>query len=131
MEQPISAAELLRRNELHLNEIQILAPSLGALVQSCAAETQEQVEIQVKYEGYIQRQNEEITRLEKFQEMPLPSSLHYGAIPGLSSEVVEKLTRIRPHSLGQAARISGITPAAINILVMHLKKQRSAKAIAE
>jgi tRNA uridine 5-carboxymethylaminomethyl modification enzyme len=81
----------------------------------------EQVEIQVKYQGYIERQLEQIERMRKQEEARIPADLDYSAISGLTSEVREKLERFRPDTLGQAARIQGVTPAAIAILSVMLK----------
>ena len=83
----------------------------------------EQVEIQVKYSGYIQRQEEEIDRNRRHEESELPAEIDYQEVRGLSSEVIEKLSKHRPINLGQASRIQGITPAAISLLRIHLKKQ--------
>jgi tRNA uridine 5-carboxymethylaminomethyl modification enzyme len=82
----------------------------------------EQVEIQIKYEGYIERQREEVERQEHFETRRLPEGLDYRAVHGLSVEVQQKLNQHRPETLGQAARISGITPAAISLLLVHLKR---------
>ena len=81
------------------------------------------MEIQVKYDGYIKRQMEQIERFQKLEEVNFPKDFDFGSVIGLSTEVMEKLKRIRPHSLGQASRISGVTPAAISILMVNLKKQ--------
>ncbi|MBO6656502.1 MAG: tRNA uridine-5-carboxymethylaminomethyl(34) synthesis enzyme MnmG [Pseudomonadales bacterium] len=82
----------------------------------------EQVEIDSKYQGYIARQQEEIERIQAQQAFPLPVDLDYGEIQGLSNEVVQKLSDVRPATLGQASRISGVTPAAVSLLLIHLKK---------
>lgn len=82
----------------------------------------EQVEIDSKYQGYIARQQEEIERIQAQQAYPLPADLDYGEIQGLSNEVVQKLSDVRPATLGQASRISGVTPAAVSLLLIHLKK---------
>lgn len=87
----------------------------------------EQVEIDSKYQGYIDRQQEEIDRVRAQQELALPDNLDYSDIRGLSNEVVQKLSDIRPATLGQAGRISGVTPAAISLLLIHLKKHQYAK----
>jgi tRNA uridine 5-carboxymethylaminomethyl modification enzyme len=131
IEQPLSLAEILRRPELNLKSLCHLQPRLEWLIRESSMEVSEQVEIQIKYEGYIQRQQEEIQRIEKLHSMLLPSDFRYESIPGLSHEVIEKLIRIRPLSLGHAARISGITPAAISILSLHLKKHRVSRVILE
>lgn len=83
----------------------------------------EQVEVQVKYQGYIERQFEQIERMRKQEELKIPGEIDYGTISGLTSEVREKLERFRPDTLGQAARIQGITPAAIAILAVTLKSR--------
>ena len=82
----------------------------------------EQVEIQIKYQGYIERQREEVLHQEKFETTRLPADLDYGSVRGLSIEAQQKLNKQRPETLGQAARISGITPAAISLLLVHLKR---------
>jgi tRNA uridine 5-carboxymethylaminomethyl modification enzyme len=84
----------------------------------------EQVEIQVKYAGYIERQREEIERQRRHQELLLPPDLDYAEVHGLSREVREKLNRHRPRTLGQAGRLPGITPAAVSLLLIHLKRRR-------
>ena len=84
----------------------------------------EQVEIGLKYAGYIDRQNEEVERAAAYEHMLLPTDLDYGAITALSHEVRQKLNRHRPRTLGQAARVSGITPAAISLLLVYLRKRR-------
>ncbi|HIQ40891.1 MAG TPA: tRNA uridine-5-carboxymethylaminomethyl(34) synthesis enzyme MnmG [Sulfurivirga caldicuralii] len=89
-------------------------------------EVVEQVEIEAKYAGYIARQKAEIERLRKAENTPLPDDLDYDAIAGLSNEVRQKLKQHRPATLGQASRISGVTPAAISLLLIHLKKRKAA-----
>jgi tRNA uridine 5-carboxymethylaminomethyl modification enzyme len=80
-----------------------------------------QVEIQIKYQGYVTRQQEIVERFQKMEHARLPENTDYACISGLSREVCEKLTRIKPRSLGQAARIPGITPAAISLLSFYIK----------
>ncbi len=114
-----SYEQLLRRPEIgyeQLREIDQQAAELPGAVR-------DQVEIQVKYQGYIERQLEQIERMRKQEEARIPSDLDYSAIPGLTSEVREKLERFRPDTLGQAARIQGVTPAAIAILSVMLKSR--------
>ncbi|MCI5190699.1 MAG: tRNA uridine-5-carboxymethylaminomethyl(34) synthesis enzyme MnmG, partial [Candidatus Electrothrix sp. AS4_5] len=82
----------------------------------------EEIELQVKYAGYIKRQQEQVNRFKKLEQTKLPADMEYTGLPGLSNEVVEKLNRVRPLSLGQASRISGVTPAAVSVLQVHLKK---------
>jgi tRNA uridine 5-carboxymethylaminomethyl modification enzyme len=88
----------------------------------CDQEIYEQVETQAKYQGYIERQKEEITRQMDNEILTLPATMNYGEVRGLSTEVRQKLEKHRPETLGQAARISGITPAAISLLLVHIKR---------
>ena len=112
--------ELLRRPEIDYRLLTTL-PSFGpALTDPQAAD---QVEIQVKYEGYIARQQEEIEKQLRNENTLLPTDLDYRQVSGLSNEVIAKLNDHKPNSIGQASRISGITPAAISILLVWLKKQ--------
>jgi tRNA uridine 5-carboxymethylaminomethyl modification enzyme len=92
------------------------APLAGAVI--------EQVEIATKYAGYIDKQIEEVERAAAFEQLALPPELDYSQVTALSHEVRQKLSRHRPATLGQAARISGVTPAAISLLLVHLKKGR-------
>jgi tRNA uridine 5-carboxymethylaminomethyl modification enzyme len=109
-----SIYEILRRPEVHYYD---LVGDTGA-----EPEVAEQVEIQAKYEGYIERQREEVARRAEFESRPLPLDLDYREVRGLSAEVQQKLNRHRPETVGQAARISGVTPAAISLLLVHLKR---------
>ena len=81
------------------------------------------MEIQVKYDGYVRRQMEQIERFKRLEEVNFPEDFDFQSVIGLSTEVMEKLIKVRPISLGQASRISGVTPAAISILMINLKKQ--------
>ena len=85
----------------------------------------EQVEIQIKYAGYIERQQLEIARQRRNEMLKLPETLDYQQVRGLSAEVTQKLDQSRPDTLGQAGRIPGITPAAISLLLVHMKKHFS------
>jgi len=82
-----------------------------------------QVEIQAKYSGYLKRQNDEIERQRRNEELPLPTDIDYGDVSGLSNEARQRLCEVRPETLGQAARIPGLTPAAVSLLLVHLKKR--------
>jgi len=82
----------------------------------------DQVEIQAKYSGYIEKQKTEVERSAYYEEMCLPQNLDYSAVRGLSNEAQQKLNQYKPENLGQAARISGITPASISLLLVHLKR---------
>jgi tRNA uridine 5-carboxymethylaminomethyl modification enzyme len=118
LKNPVPLSELLRRPEIAYHALASLNPDSA----STDPEIAEQVEVQVKYAGYIQRQEEQATRLRKLENMRLPSEIDYKDIPGLSTEVKEKLMKVRPRSIGQASRISGVTPAALSILMVYLKK---------
>lgn len=112
--------ELLRRPEMGYGQLTAVAAFAPALADTEAAE---QVEIQVKYEGYIARQQDEIDKQQRNENTVLPLDLDYRQVSGLSNEVIAKLNDHKPNSIGQASRISGITPAAISILLIWLKKQ--------
>ena len=89
----------------------------------------EQVEIKTKYAGYIDRQQEEIAKLRASEDTKLPEDLDYSAISGLSKEIQFKLGNTRPATLGQAGRIPGVTPAAISLLLIHLKKRSAGQKL--
>jgi tRNA uridine 5-carboxymethylaminomethyl modification enzyme len=94
------------------------------LGQTLADTVIEQAEISIKYAGYITKQNDEVERATHFENLRLPAELDYAQVTALSFEARQKLTTHRPETLGQASRISGITPAAISLLLIHLKKGR-------
>ncbi|GAK87196.1 tRNA uridine 5-carboxymethylaminomethyl modification enzyme GidA [Vibrio ponticus] len=120
MAREASGEDLLRRPEITYAQLTQLAAFQPTLEDQQAAE---QVEIQVKYEGYIKRQQDEIEKSLRHENTKLPADLDYKQVSGLSNEVVLKLSEAKPESIGIASRISGITPAAISILLVHLKKQ--------
>ncbi len=115
-----SLEELLRRPEVTYKDL-VEIEELGQGVDHSQAA--EQVEIQVKYAGYIERQRDEIEKHLRHEQTGLPLDLDYQEVPGLSSEVIIKLNSAKPETVGQAARISGVTPAAISVLLIHLKKR--------
>jgi len=123
LERERSLSELLRRPAVSYPALHAL-PGAGEAVQDPAVA--EQVEIATKYEGYIERQHEEIARRRVEEDMPLPGDLDYASVRGLSIEVRQKLDVHRPETVGQAARISGVTPAAISLLLVHLKRRAAA-----
>ena len=123
LERERSLSELLRRPAVSYPALHAL-PGAGEAVQDPAVA--EQVEIATKYEGYIERQHEEIARRRVEEDMPLPGDLDYASVRGLSIEVRQKLGVHRPETVGQAARISGVTPAAISLLLVHLKRRAAA-----
>jgi len=114
-----SLLDLLKRPELGYADVAHLA---GEPVNDEAVA--EQVQIQAKYQGYIDRQQDEIDKLKRHEATPLPSDLDYAQVEGLSHEIRQKLAEARPATLAQASRISGVTPAAVSILLIHLKKRR-------
>ncbi|WP_445158807.1 tRNA uridine-5-carboxymethylaminomethyl(34) synthesis enzyme MnmG [Halomonas sp. E14] len=114
-----SLLDLLKRPELGYADVAHLA---GEPVDDEAVA--EQVQIQAKYQGYIDRQQDEIDKLKRHEATPLPTDLDYARVEGLSHEIRQKLAEARPETLAQASRISGVTPAAVSILLIHLKKRR-------
>ncbi|MDO9053484.1 MAG: tRNA uridine-5-carboxymethylaminomethyl(34) synthesis enzyme MnmG [Gallionella sp.] len=128
IEREYSLYELLRRPDVNYASLLTLT---GDGVGVADPKVAEQVEIQAKYHGYIERQNQEIERNEQNEALHLPDNLDYHEVRGLSIEVQQKLNQYKPETVGQAARISGITPAAISLLLVHLKRgfrdARSAK----
>lgn len=113
-----SLTELLRRPEVDIENLLSFTD-----LQNVDEQVAEQVAIQAKYAGYIDRQQTEINRTQRYENMRLPEDVDYGSVSGLSNEVSEKLKKNRPQTLGQASRIPGITPAAISLLLVHLKKK--------
>jgi len=112
--------ELLRRPEVTWETLAAEVPDLAAL--RLSPEAREQVEIEAKYAGYLARQEREVQRARRMEDRPIPPTLDYAAVPHLRAEAREKLARIRPRSLGQAARIAGIGPADLAVLMIHLAR---------
>ncbi len=119
LKKEVSLREILKRPEIHFENLLAFDQDLVKLPK----EVWEQVEIQVKYDGYIKRQTEQIKQFKRLEEATFPEDFNFSSVIGLSREVMEKLTKIKPFSLGQASRISGITPVAISILMVNLKRQ--------
>jgi tRNA uridine 5-carboxymethylaminomethyl modification enzyme len=129
------ALDLLRRPELAYDDLNHVAPWTTSSAPGAGADAawrsderlSEQVKLQVdveaKYSGYLKRQNEEIERQRRNEELRLPENIDYGDVGGLSNEVRQRLRDVRPETLGQAARIPGLTPAAVSLLLVHLKKR--------
>jgi tRNA uridine 5-carboxymethylaminomethyl modification enzyme len=123
-----SLADLLRRPDVSYDALMSLdggrfaSTDLAGLDDVSRETVIEQVDIAAKYSGYIDRQREEVARAAHYEQLPLPPSLDYLAIPALSIEVRQKLDKHRPETLGQASRISGVTPAAISLLLIHLRR---------
>ncbi|MGR9052295.1 MAG: FAD-dependent oxidoreductase, partial [Gammaproteobacteria bacterium] len=110
--------DMLRRPEVDITRVLLLSG-----VGEVSSDVAEQVEIQAKYAGYIDRQQADIEKTRRYDHLPLPKTLDYKKVSGLSNEVSEKLSKQQPETLGQASRIPGITPAAISLLLVHLKKK--------
>ncbi|MGC8965508.1 MAG: tRNA uridine-5-carboxymethylaminomethyl(34) synthesis enzyme MnmG [Caldimicrobium sp.] len=119
LKEPIRIFDLLKRPEVNLKELCGIIEDLSKF----SEDVLEEVEIEVKYSGYIEKQLKEVEKFKKWESMLLPEDLDYYAIPGLSNEIREKLSRHRPLSIGQAMRIPGITPSAIAAIQVYLKKR--------
>ncbi len=114
-----SLSQLLKRPRVTYSDLKARFPDK---VRSFPDETEKQIELETKYEGYIERQKRQIERFQKMESKLIPSSIDYAAIRGLRIEAVEKLGKIQPRSLGQAARISGVSPADISVLMVWLRR---------
>jgi tRNA uridine 5-carboxymethylaminomethyl modification enzyme len=112
-------AHLLKRSEISIEKLSCFAPEID----SADPVVKEEVETIIKYEGYITRQERQVEKLKRMEDTKIPPDLDYNAVYGLTGEVREKLSRVRPVSLGQASRISGVTPAALMALQVHFKRQ--------
>jgi tRNA uridine 5-carboxymethylaminomethyl modification enzyme len=115
---PSTLEELLQKQGVTINEIKRIDPRFDNIREDIAY----QVELNVKYRGYIERQQDMVKRTKKFEDTVIPTDILYGNISGLSTEVIERFTKVKPFTLGQASRIPGITPAAITALMIHFKK---------
>ena len=119
------AFDLLRRPELNYDDLARAAPDAAAAWtdERLCEQVKLQVEVQAKYSGYLKRQSDEIDRHRRNEELRLPADLDYSQVGGLSNEARQQLCEVRPETLGQAARIPGLTPAAVSLLLVHLKKR--------
>jgi tRNA uridine 5-carboxymethylaminomethyl modification enzyme len=122
----VTAFDLLRRPEVEYPDVVELIGVAPATEARLATQIRAQVEVAAKYAGYIERQEEEIARQRRNEETRLPEDLDYSSVAGLSNEVRQKLSDVRPATVGQAARVAGVTPAAVSILLVHLKKSNRA-----
>ena len=123
LKKPVTLKELLRRPEISFADLKFFDPQVETVEEDVAG----QLEIQVKYEGFLERQKHDVERFRYLEELKIPPRFPYRDLPGLKKEVSEKLSLFQPLSLGQASRISGITPAAISILMIYLKKEKDKK----
>ena len=118
--QPTSLAELLKRPEIHYEQIKHIAPNSQPLPEA----VEEQVEIQIKYEGYIHRQTSQIQQFKKMEHFRIPDNFDYASVHSLKTEACEQLAKIRPISVGQASRIPGVSPADISILMVWVEQYK-------
>ena len=118
---PTDLLTLLRRPRITMSTLSELAPCVA----DAGDAVRSQIEIDSKYEGYIARARDEIDRLKRHEEVEVPADFDYASISGLSTELKQKLGAAKPDNLARAARIPGITPAALSILLVHLKKVRA------
>ena len=123
----LPAAELLKRPEVYYDDL--IAVGVGNA--ELPANVREQVEVQIKYEGYIKMQMDQVIRMEKIENRRLPEDLDYSLITGLRNEAKQKLNNIKPVSVGQASRISGVSPADISVLLVYLEQQRRQEGASE
>lgn len=122
--EPVRAFELMRRPEVAYADVVRLARLEPELDFDEAAE----LETEVKYDGYVRRQNEAVERFKRLEDAAIPEWVDFCAVPGLSTEVRERLSNVRPRSLGQAARMPGVTPAAVSLLAVHIRARRARPA---
>jgi tRNA uridine 5-carboxymethylaminomethyl modification enzyme len=131
IENPTSLEQMLRRPEITFADIEAIVGTTGGAIGGAPSgmpgEVVRQVEIQCKYDGYIRRQEEEVEKFRSLERIRVPDSLDYFQIPGLSTELRHKLSRVRPVSVGQASRIEGITPAALSALMIHVRRIQQSK----
>ncbi len=123
LETAVPLAQLLKRPELSYEDVQQLEDRDHKLPGLVAR----QVEIQCKYQGYLQRQEAEVKKFKNLEKISIPTGFDYKEVPGLSNEVRQKLSEVQPTSLGQASRISGMTPAALSVLMVYLKRIRESQ----
>lgn len=119
----IRGADLLKRTEMHYDLVASLSPSEIEL----SEEVKEQIEIQLKYEGYIQKSLQQVEKLRKMEDKKIPENINYDAIPSLATEARQKLNNVRPLSIAQASRISGVNPADISILLVYIEQGKIAR----
>jgi tRNA uridine 5-carboxymethylaminomethyl modification enzyme len=117
--------QLLKRPEINYSDIVKIVPPPVSITGSEAL----QVEIQIKYEGYIKRQLQQVERFTSLEQKKIPDNMDYDNLKGLGTEVRQKLKLIRPASLGQASRISGVTPAAMSLIMVALEKRKREKSL--
>lgn len=122
LKKPQTLKEILRRPEISYRELKFI--ETGSPHSEVTEDVVTQIEMDVKYEGYIKRQKEQIDKFKRLENLTIPEEFSYNDIPGLSNEIVQKLSVVRPNSLGQASRVSGVTPAAVSVLMVYLKRDK-------
>lgn len=121
----LSLEEVIRRPELDYDKTKVFDPARTDL----RADIKKQVEIQIKYKGYIEKQAQQIRQVKKLENKPLALDFNYQEVQGLRNEAKEKLAKVRPETLGQASRITGVSPADINVLLIHLESKKRSKHV--
>ncbi|MBN2331611.1 MAG: tRNA uridine-5-carboxymethylaminomethyl(34) synthesis enzyme MnmG [Deltaproteobacteria bacterium] len=124
LKETMPADELLKRPEISLLLLTESSPATRKLCEELGAEAARQVEIQIKYQGYIDRQQGEVEKFKSLEKKKIPPDFDYRTVAGLTNELIQKLEEVRPASLGQASRLPGITPAALSVLMIYLKKHQ-------
>ena len=123
LQQGVLAADLLRRPQVRWNDLGECSEEVVALGDYLGPVARRQTEIQIKYDGYIKRQMQAVEKFKHLEKIKIPDNFDYQDIPGLTIEMTHALQEIRPLSLGQASRLPGVTPAAISVLMIYLKKR--------
>ncbi len=121
----LTLEEVIRRPELDYDKTKVFDPARTDL----RADIKKQVEIQIKYKGYIEKQAQQIRQVKKLENKPLALDFNYQEVQGLRNEAKEKLAKVRPETLGQASRITGVSPADINVLLIHLESKKRSKHV--
>ena len=123
LREPMKAADLLKRPEMKYNQIERIVPP----AEKQSEEVEEQVEIFIKYEGYIEKSMQQVEKMKKMENKKIPENIDYHAISGIATEAKTMLSEVRPLSIAQASRISGVNPADISILLVYIEQGRIAK----
>jgi tRNA uridine 5-carboxymethylaminomethyl modification enzyme len=124
LEGAVSLDQLLKRPQIGYGDLETLSPPPARL----DGRVRVQVEVECKYEGYLQRQEAEIEKFKHLEQIRIPGDFDYRRVPGLSNEILQSLETVRPRSLGQASRIPGMTPAALSVLMVYLKRRSEGRA---
>jgi tRNA uridine 5-carboxymethylaminomethyl modification enzyme len=127
LSQAMTAAEVLRRPDVRYAQVRALAGEASELP-SLDDDTATEVELRVKYAGYVRKERQRVQRALRFEEATLPGTLDFATLPGLRTEARQQLGRVRPRTIGQAARIPGVTPADVSVLLIHLERHQRERA---